>query len=218
MTGSGRGRLWAVVLLAIAALLSASMLAPAFGAPKAVSAVSLASKLARTLKIAKRADKNAKRALARPLGSGPAGPAGPAGPKGDTGATGPTGPQGPQGQTGQTGQTGNPGTARAYGRVFGGSPTGSAEFDTARTNFTAVTHPSVGLYCLTPPAGVSASNRPWVVTVDWNTTADPEGNATALFIDGLPCTTDQFGVQTERSGDTSNAVPANDVGFTIIVP
>ena len=40
------------------------MLAPAFGAPKAVSAVSLAKKLTRTTKIAKRADRNAKRAIA----------------------------------------------------------------------------------------------------------------------------------------------------------
>jgi hypothetical protein len=51
------------VLVCAAALLCASMLAPAFGAPKAVSAVSLAKKLARTTKIAKRADRNAKRAI-----------------------------------------------------------------------------------------------------------------------------------------------------------
>ena len=46
---SGKRRIALTVLLGAAALLSASMLAPAFGAPKAVSAVSLAKKLAATI-------------------------------------------------------------------------------------------------------------------------------------------------------------------------
>jgi len=120
-------------MLSTAALVSASVLAPAFGAPKAVSAASLASKVAKALKLAKRADTNAKKALNRggspgPQGaSGPAGPAGPAGergaagtasnagatgpagPKGDTGNTGATGPAGPKGDTGNTGQQGQRG-------------------------------------------------------------------------------------------------------------
>ncbi len=54
-----------MLLVASTALLSASLLAPAFGAPKAVSAASLVAKLASTLKIAKRADGNARRALAK---------------------------------------------------------------------------------------------------------------------------------------------------------
>ena len=61
----GRRRAIFLTLLALAALLSASMLAPAFGAPKAVSAVSLAKKLTRTTKIAKRAYRNAKRTIAK---------------------------------------------------------------------------------------------------------------------------------------------------------
>jgi hypothetical protein len=52
-----------LVLISVAALLCASMLAPAFGAPQATSAASLAKKLASTLRIAKRADRNAKRAI-----------------------------------------------------------------------------------------------------------------------------------------------------------
>ena len=64
------------VLAIAAALLSASMLAPAFGAPKAVSAVSLAKKLSRTLAIATRADKNAKRAIKGLQVQGDTGPAG----------------------------------------------------------------------------------------------------------------------------------------------
>jgi hypothetical protein len=85
-----------LVLLTAAALVCASMLAPAFGAPKAVSAVSLAKKLATTTKIAKRADKNAKRAL-RNAKTGPKGDTGPAGPKGDRGAPGAPGPSGATG-------------------------------------------------------------------------------------------------------------------------
>jgi hypothetical protein len=122
----GRRRIALLVLLTTAALFSASMLAPAFGAPQAVSAVNLASKLARTLKIATRADRNAKRAIAGLQsqgrqggqgGQGGDGPAGPAGPKGDkgepgtasnTGATGPQGPAGPQGVQGDKGDKGDP--------------------------------------------------------------------------------------------------------------
>jgi hypothetical protein len=85
-----------LVLLTAAALLCASMLAPAFGAPNAVSAVSLAKKLAMTTRIAKRADRNAKRALRKAK----IGPAGPAGPKGDRGAPGAPGTPGASGATG----------------------------------------------------------------------------------------------------------------------
>jgi hypothetical protein len=85
-----------LVLLTAAALLCASMLAPAFGAPKAVSAVSLAKRLAKTTKIAKRADKNAKRAL-RKAKAGPKGDPGPAGPRGATGAPGAPGARGATG-------------------------------------------------------------------------------------------------------------------------
>jgi hypothetical protein len=98
-----RTRVTFLVLLSVAALLSASMLAPAFGAPKAVSAVSLAKKLSRTLKIAKRADRNAQRAIAglqTQGGQGPAGPAGPKGAKGDPGSAGSAGPAGPKGDKG----------------------------------------------------------------------------------------------------------------------
>jgi hypothetical protein len=86
------------VLLAVAALLCASMLAPAFGAPKAVSAVSLAKKLTRTTKIAKRADRNAKRAI---KGLQVEGKRGPAGPPGATGAAGQPGTPGAKGDRGE---------------------------------------------------------------------------------------------------------------------
>ena len=83
-----------LVLISVAALLCASMLAPAFGAPQATSAASLAKKLASTLKIAKRADRNAKRAI---KGLQVEGKRGPAGPPGATGAQGAPGAKGDQG-------------------------------------------------------------------------------------------------------------------------
>jgi hypothetical protein len=85
------------VLIGVAALLCASMLAPAFGAPEATSAASLAKKLARTLKIAKRADRNAKRAIA---GLQVEGKQGPVGPPGATGAAGQPGAAGAKGDKG----------------------------------------------------------------------------------------------------------------------
>jgi hypothetical protein len=83
-----------LVLISVAALLCASMLAPAFGAPQATSAASLAKKLASTLRIAKRADRNAKRAI---KGLQVEGKRGPAGPPGATGAPGAPGAKGDQG-------------------------------------------------------------------------------------------------------------------------
>ncbi len=83
-----------LVLISVAALLCASMLAPAFGAPQATSAASLAKKLASTLRIAKRADRNAKRAI---KGLQVEGKRGPAGPPGATGAQGAPGAKGDQG-------------------------------------------------------------------------------------------------------------------------
>lgn len=168
--GAGRRRATFIVLLSTAALLSASMLAPAFGAPKAVSAASLAKKLASTLKIAKRADRNAKRAIAGlqsqgnagPAGSagpaGPPGPAGPAGAKGDKGATGEKGadgatgaegaqgiqgPIGPAGPTGPTGPTGPAGSSVAYASVGSDGTLRSAKGLTAAN----VSKPGTGHYC-----------------------------------------------------------------------
>jgi hypothetical protein len=206
MWGSGQRKLALLVLCVTAALLSASMLAPAFGAPRAVSAVSVAKKLSSTLKIAKRADKNAKKALAGLKARPAPGPAGPAGPPGPAGATG---------DAGAPGAKGDAGTARAYARVFITTVT----FDAARTSgFTAVERPVIGIYCLTPAAGISATNRPAFVSVDWAGTVNPEGDASAMYAEPSSCSAGQFEVRTERRGATTSAVPANDIGFTIMVP
>src|SRR4051812_36254015 len=90
-----------LVLTSVAALLCASMLAPAFGAPQATSAASLAKKLASTLRIAKRADRNAKRAIAGLQVEGKRGPAGATGPAGQPGAPGAPGTNGAKGDKGE---------------------------------------------------------------------------------------------------------------------
>ena len=90
-----------LVLISVAALLCASMLAPAFGAPQATSAAGLAKKLASTLRIAKRADRNAKRAIAGLQVEGKRGPAGPPGATGAPGANGTNGTNGAKGDKGE---------------------------------------------------------------------------------------------------------------------
>jgi hypothetical protein len=93
-----------LVLIGVAALLCASMLAPAFGAPQATSAASLAKKLASTLKIAKRADRNAKRAIAGLQVEGKQGQPGATGPAGQPGAPGAPGTNGTNGAKGDKGE------------------------------------------------------------------------------------------------------------------
>jgi hypothetical protein len=129
----------------------------------------------------------------------------------------PAGPQGLQGAKGDPGANGAPGTARAYAVVNpGASP--AASFDTARTSgFTAVSHPNPGIYCLTPAAGISPSDRPAVVSVNWDSTTPPEGNGVAMRVLSF-CPAGTFGVLTERSTATTEPSNADDVGFSIIVP
>lgn len=86
----------------------------AIAVPPAFGSSSVATQLAKALKLAKTANTNASKALtvAKAAGAGTAGtkgatgPAGPAGPAGTTGATGPAGPAGPAGAQGDTGAAG----------------------------------------------------------------------------------------------------------------
>jgi hypothetical protein len=105
----GSRRRVVVLVLSVTALLSASMLAPALGAPKAVSATSLVSKVARALRLSKRADRNAQRALANSRKPGPAGPPGAVGAKGEKGDAGAPGDKGDQGDPGTPGEKGDQG-------------------------------------------------------------------------------------------------------------
>lgn len=115
--------------------------------------------------------------------------------------------------------------ARAYARVDSGIGSDNLpHLEVSRTSgFTAVSSPTTGLYCLTPANGIDQQAEPAVVSVDWSTTNEPEGNASAMYQigGGLNCAENQFKVVTQRqsvSGGTLVSVPASDIGFTIIVP
>lgn len=111
--------------------------------------------------------------------------------------------------------------ATAYARVTVHPDAPTPVFDPNRTSgFTAVSRNSAGSYCLTPAGGVDPATRPAVVSVDWQSTSSPEGNATASY-DAFGCGNGRFQVTTERQS-VSNGVlveqGANDIGFVIIVP
>jgi hypothetical protein len=113
--------------------------------------------------------------------------------------------------------TGTPGTCGAFGPTKG---------------ISSVSRTSTGAYCITAP-GISSDQTPAAVTVDWSSTFDPEGNASAMYrASGCGPTAEDFEVVTERQpviavdagGGTNNAIAsgraeeANDVGFTIVIP
>lgn len=111
--------------------------------------------------------------------------------------------------------------ATAYARVTVHPDAPTPVFDPNRSSgFTAVSRNSAGSYCLTPAGGVDPATRPAVVSVDWQSTSAPEGNATASY-DAFGCGNGRFQVTTERQS-VSNGVlveqGANDIGFVIIVP
>jgi len=139
--------------------------------------------------------------------AGPQGPAGPAGPAGSAGQAGPAGPAGPPGP---------PGSARAYATVAGvlGAPT----IDPAYSKGTwAVTRPSTGVYCLTPPAGVSPSNAPAYVTVEWGDSSGFDLLAYWVKLNTFQCAAGQYAVRTYRFPGGVAAL-SSTVAFTLLVP
>jgi hypothetical protein len=126
-------------------------------------------------------------------------------------------------------------TARAYarGNPFGCTGTPGTCTPEQSKGISSVTHDATGIYCVTAP-GIDAGEVAAAVTVDWSTTVDPQGNASAMTNEGGGCgpTGDGFVVRTERqptitvdaNGGTNNETasgPANfadDVGFTIVIP
>jgi hypothetical protein len=87
----------------------------------------------------------------------------------------------------------------------------------ARTkNFTAVTRPSTGVYCLTPAAGVSLATVPVMVTVEW-------GNSLGFDLLAYPlgaifnCTAGQLEVRTYQL-PSGVATLSNNVSFYVLVP
>jgi hypothetical protein len=143
--------------------------------------------------------------------AGARGPAGPAGPAGAQGA------QGAQGVQGVQGAQGVPGTARAYAFVEGTTLVAGWN-----SGFTAVARPQVGVYCLTPAAGINPDAHPPVVAVDWGgSTSGQLGSAMARTRHG-GCGAGLYEVRTYASTVVTNNVqdpaPSNSIAFTIIVP
>jgi hypothetical protein len=125
--------------------------------------------------------------------------------------------------------------ARAYARVVAADCTGTPGFcppDHAK-GISLVTRDASGTYCVTAP-GIDSNATPAAVTVDWASTAGPEGNASAMVqaVTGCGSSGQGFRVRTERQptisvdagGGTNNAIAsgpaqdADDVGFTIVIP
>jgi hypothetical protein len=81
-----------------------------------------------------------------------------------------------------------------------------------------------GLYCVTAP-GIDAASVPAAVSVDFSSTADPDGNASVTIGPAGGCSGGAFLVITYRqpivqipSEVAGNAIEANNVGFTIVIP
>lgn len=125
--------------------------------------------------------------------------------------------------------------ARAYAYVSATTCTGTPGTCTAAQSkgISSVTRESTGQYCVTAP-GINPRETPAAVTVEWQGTADPEGNASAMYDGGICGPLDQqgFKVITERQpnvtvnagGGTLNQTAvgpadyADDVAFTIVIP
>jgi hypothetical protein len=141
-----------------------------------------------------------------------------------------TGPPGANGTDGVDGINGIDGTARAYARV---QPACAPECTIYKSKgVTSVTREAVGLYCVIAPGIDGATTSP-AVAADWQFSANPEGNTSAMASTSVGCAGGEgFHVYTERqpvitvrnaAGDgttevAGNAVPADDVGFSIVIP
>jgi hypothetical protein len=149
-----------------------------------------------------------------------AGIPGPAGAQGAQGATGPQGAQGTQGTQGVQGQQGKqglPGTAKAYGYI---DDTNSL-VPSLSSNVTSVTHPAVGLYCVTV-SGASATTEGAVATPDYE--ADTTDSADLASIEwvsrsGNCASPDQFEFRTfNLHPGGSPVVNYSDEAFFFVVP
>jgi hypothetical protein len=115
--------------------------------------------------------------------------------------------------------------ARAYARMdsFTCSPS-ATECPIADSNgVSSITRIGTGAYCVVAP-GIDGNEVSAAVTTDWFGTQGPEGSALAMSNGVAGCGDGTgFRVQTERQPVTGAttvgpAVPANDVGFTIVIP
>jgi Collagen triple helix repeat (20 copies) len=147
---------------------------------------------------------------------GPPGPQGAAGAPGTAGTPGAPGTPGPTGDPVAPGTPGTPGTARAYAQVTPGT---NPSLVSGRTlNFTAVSHQSTGVYCLTPAAEIDPSSGTAIAAPEWGASL---GNDLFAFaqMNTVPfvCPAGDYEVRTFRlPGGT--ITPSDTVGFVLIVP
>jgi len=94
-------------------------------------------------------------------------------------------------------------------------------FQTGRVkNFSAVSNPSTGIYCLTPSGGVTEAGTAPSVSVEWGTSSGNNLSAYWESATGGPydCAAGQFEVETFTFTAGGNNTSSNNVGFTIVVP
>jgi hypothetical protein len=125
------------------------------------------------------------------------------------------------GPAGANGAAGADGTARAYARVNSNCTGGAPQVcPISRTKGVAsVQRVATGIYCIDAP-GLSALTSTAAVTLDDDTTAPPDGNATVMVrTQANDCTGDQLEVITERQDLVADTVAnADDIAFTILIP
>jgi hypothetical protein len=135
----------------------------------------------------------------------------PRGPQGTPGIQGSPGQQGQKGDPGQPGTPGAPGTARAYALV-----NVAAQFVGPHPGFTAASQgASAGFFCLTPAAGIDATQYRAVVTGEHGTS--PNQIVLAELDIGLgQCAAGQYEVRTFNASVSPPTLAYE--GFTIVVP
>jgi hypothetical protein len=108
---------------------------------------------------------------------------------------------------------------KAYGQVHHNDQSGDVEFLGAHPGFTTVSQPNVGIYCLTPAAGVNVVNASVLAAPEWY-----DSSGFDLFVEPLrtvsSCTDGQLEVLTYQfTGATDNAMHLSDtVAFSVLVP
>jgi hypothetical protein len=126
--------------------------------------------------------------------------------------------------------------ARAYALVIASTCTPGCTLG-AKRGVTSARRISTGVSCVRAP-GIDSRQSVAAVTVEWTGTSNPEGNASAMFLQthsplGIGCARDtDFVIITERQAQTDvrdaagtgttsvagNADFANDVEFVIAIP
>ncbi len=150
---------------------------------------------------------------------GPRGFTGPAGLRGATGPRGPkgtTGTKGANGTPGTPGAPGAPGTARAFALVQPKSESEAVFVASNVSNFTAVTEPKAGVYCLTPAAGVPTTAAAVVLTPETSYSSGGKPGIVALDAKAADCPAGNFEVETYAPTEATGS-PKSGYAFTILV-